>query len=266
MNTAEVDAAAQYGVLRSVLQIIQDADILASPSATCAETNQVIMGMTGIEDLYLSMKQASTAEALALYPRLKTLVEESADPVVMALRISAAGNIIDAVHMENYDLWGEVERAVTQPFMGNGLASFKEGLQNDKNLLILADNAGETVFDRVLIETLEIPVTYVVKDGPILNDVTRADAYAARVDQTAAVISSGAATPGTILSLCSPEFMETFRQADLILAKGQANYETLEDLGRPNLYFLLRIKCPIVGRHIGFQPGSVVLHNTARNN
>jgi len=264
MNTAGVDSAPQYTILRSVLQVIQDADIQDSPSATCAETNRVIMGMSGIEDLYLSVKQANTAEALALYPRLKALVADAADPLGMALRISAAGNIIDAVHMDDYDLWQEVEHAIVQSLQGNGLSPFREALQKANHLLILADNAGETVFDRVLIETLAIPVVYAVKDGPILNDVTQADALAAKIDQVAEIVTNGSATPGTILPMCSPDFLEIFQRADLILAKGQANYETLEDLGSSKVYFLLRIKCPLVGRHIGFQPGNVVLHNTAK--
>jgi damage-control phosphatase, subfamily I len=264
MDTAEVESETKYEILRNVLQVIQEADVMVSPSEIAADTNQVIQEMTGIEDMYLAIKEANTIEAQVLYPQLKALVANAADPLEMAIRISAAGNIIDVVHVDDYDLWQIVEDAVSQPLEGNGLETFRAALQTTSSLLYLADNAGETVFDRVLIETLEIPVTYVVKGGPIMNDATHAEALSAHIDQVARIVSSGSSSPGTALSRCSPEFIETFQQAELILAKGQANYETLEDLGNENLFFLLRIKCPIIARHIGFAQGNVVFHNTFR--
>jgi uncharacterized protein with ATP-grasp and redox domains len=125
-------------------------------------------------------------------------------------------------------------------------------------VLYLADNAGETVFDRLLIETLDVPVIYAVKGGPILNDATQEDALAAGIGRAAEVISSGADAPGTILSRCSGEFRQLYDRSELIIAKGQANYETLSEEGA-RVFFLLQVKCPVIARDVGTPVGSIVL-------
>jgi uncharacterized protein with ATP-grasp and redox domains len=177
----------------------------------------------------------------------------------MALRISIAGNIIDfGVHDEIQDLDPVVDRVIKQPFLINDIAPLKERLANSDQVLFLGDNAGETVFDRVLIETLPIPVIYAVKDRPILNDATMEDALAAGLGTCASLISNGADAPGTILSLCSDEFRKTFREATLIIAKGQANYETLSEAGG-RVFCLLQVKCPVIAADINGPVESIVI-------
>ncbi|MBN1937396.1 MAG: DUF89 family protein, partial [Anaerolineae bacterium] len=181
-----------------------------------------------------------------------------------AIRLSIAGNILDmAVEQHRQDLWGVVERVLAQPFAIDDGPAFRQALGRVKQILYLADNTGETVFDRVLIETLDRPVTYAVKGGPILNDATREDALAAGLDQVAEVVSTGSDAPGTILDRCSASFQTLYRQAELIVAKGQANYETLSER-RDNLFFLLQTKCPVIARDVGVPVGSIVFKH-ARN-
>jgi len=131
-------------------------------------------------------------------------------------------------------------------------------LARAKQILFLADNAGETVFDRVLIEILGRPVTFVVKSGPILNDATRSEALASGLDEVATIIESGSDAPGTVLDLCSSDLRQRFADADLIIAKGQANYETLSEKTGP-VFFLLQIKCQVVARDLGLPVKSAVL-------
>lgn len=177
----------------------------------------------------------------------------------MALKVAAAGNVIDVVHGKNeYDLWDEVTAAVNQPLYGKSVETFRNRLADSGSLLYLADNVGETVFDRVLIETLEVPVMYAVKSAPILNDAIKEDAVKAGIDQVAAVISTGSRGPGTLLEQCSEDFRDIFENSGVVLAKGQANYETLDGQG-PKMFFLLRIKCAVIGREIGFSMGNLVL-------
>jgi uncharacterized protein with ATP-grasp and redox domains len=126
------------------------------------------------------------------------------------------------------------------------------------SLLILADNAAETVFDRVLIEHLDLPVIYAVKSAPAFDDALYEDAIQSGVGQMAQIIPSGTPFPGTHLSSCTAEFRELFESAPLILAKGQANFETLSDVNR-ELYFLLKVKCEVVSQEINFPLGSLVL-------
>jgi len=114
------------------------------------------------------------------------------------------------------------------------------------------------VFDRVLIEELGKPVTYVVREQPIINDAVREDAIAAGIDKVAEIISSGADAPGNILRLCSKEFFMIYEASDFIISKGQGNYEGLSGENRP-IFFLLKAKCSVIAKHIGVEQGSIIL-------
>jgi uncharacterized protein with ATP-grasp and redox domains len=190
---------------------------------------------------------------------LKALVAESDNPLETALRLSIAGNIIDYGTADQYDLAATIERVLAQPFAIGDLAAFEEALVDSrKNILYLADNAGETVFDRILLEVIDRPTTYVVRSAPILNDATRQDALAAGLGDIAEIVDSGSDAPGTILSLCSPGFLILFAEADLIIAKGQGNYESLSQVDK-RVFFLLQAKCPVIARDLNVAAGSIVL-------
>ncbi len=247
---------------RSVLLLALDALRSLDPTSTPPEIGDVIHGIvrreTGATDPYAGAKNDATQQALALYPQLKTLVIEAPDPLEAAVRLAIAGNIIDLAPGSPYDLWATVERVLDQPFTVDDGPAFREALAATDGILYLADNAGETVFDRVLIETLGHPVTYAVKGGPVLNDATLEDAVAAGLDQAAEVVSTGSDAPGTVLRLCSAEFRRRYEKAQMIVAKGQANYETLSGEG-DRLFFLLQTKCPVLARDVGAPQGSIVL-------
>jgi uncharacterized protein with ATP-grasp and redox domains len=207
--------------------------------------------------LFNRVKKEGTRLALSIYPDLVDLVSKGSERLEQAIKISASGNVIDVVHNDDYNLWDEVIRTVSQPLLGNGLEVFRKRLKEVDRLLYLGDNTGETVFDRVLIEALDIPVIYAVKGGAILNDATYSDAVDAGLDRVTTIVETGSRGPGTILSECSPEFKRLFEESDLILSKGQANYETLDQAG-DQIFFLLRIKCPVVSREIGYPVGNLV--------
>ena len=146
---------------------------------------------------------------------LRALIKQGSDHLEQGLKVSAAGNIIDVIHAQDYDLWEEVEKTVSQDLQGGGLEKFRESLRASSHLLYLADNVGETVFDRIFIETLDIPVMYAVKSGPILNDATLEDALVAGLDQVAEIVETGSCSPGTILSQATKEFRELFEEISL---------------------------------------------------
>jgi len=239
---AGVDDAQQRVVLDRVLEALRQIEPSATPPEIGDRVHRIVRQVAGSDDPYREAKATSTRQALALYPRLQELVREADDPLGVAVRLSIAGNIMDAARFQECDLWDTVERALAQPFAIDDGAAFREALAGASQVLYLADNAGETVFDRVLIEALDPPVVYAVKGGPTLNDATREDALAAGVDQVAEIVSTGSDAPGTILSRCSEEFRKVYEQAELVIAKGQANYETLSEEG-PRVFFLLQTKC-----------------------
>ena len=220
--------------------------------------HQRVQQLTNNIDPYREDKIQATQQALALYPELKKKVSVASDPLEIAVRIAIAGNIIDLGVAESYDLDATLKRVLTQAFAINDLGPLRSALAQSKSVLYLADNAGETVFDRVLIESLDLPVNYVVKAGPIINDATYEDAVAAGIDQVAEIIDNGSNAPGTLLDQCSKVFRKRFAQADLIIAKGQANYESLSNSSSP-IFFLLQAKCNVIARDLGIAEGGTVL-------
>lgn len=255
------DERQQHTILDRVLDALRQIDLSSTPPEIGDQVHRIVRQETGDSDPYRAAKEASTRQALALYPRLKSLLVEANDPLEMAVRLSIAGNIIDLNAGGEYDLVGTVERVLTQPFAVDDGAAFRETLSKAGQVLYLADNAGETVFDRLLIETLDVPVIYAVKGGPTLNDATREDALAARLDRVAEIVSTGSDAPGTILHRCSEEFRHLYDQAELIIAKGQANYETLSEEGS-RVFLLLQVKCPVIARDVGVPVGSIVLRQS----
>jgi uncharacterized protein with ATP-grasp and redox domains len=255
---AEADEQQQKVVLDRVLDVLKQVGPSSTPPGIGDRVHRIVRQEVGDGDPYRAAKESSTRQALVLYPRLKALLAEADDPLEVAVRLSIAGNIIDLGPDQQYDLWDEVERVLAQPFAIDDRATFREALSRAGQVLYLADNAGETVFDRALIETLDVPVLYAVKGGPILNDATREDALAAGVDQVAEIVSTGSDAPGTVLDRCLWEFQRLYDDAELVIAKGQANYETLSEEGL-EVFFLLQTKCPIIARDVGVPVGSIVL-------
>jgi uncharacterized protein with ATP-grasp and redox domains len=136
-------------------------------------------------------------------------------------------------------------------------------LMPGRRLLMLGDNSGEIVFDRLLIEELlraNIDVTYCVKSRPIINDATMEDARTAGIDTLVPVIETGSGDIGINFEHVSNEFRQAFESADLILAKGHGNFETCHDLP-DNIYFLLKTKCNVVAQELGVEKGAIVFKN-----
>lgn len=152
--------------------------------------------------------------------------------------------------------------ACSLPLAVNNYDEFRSRLESSRSLLYLGDNAGEIAFDRLLIEEInrlnELETYFVVRGRPVINDVTVEDALAVGMDRVAMVVSNGSDAPATILSQCSTELQQLFRSADIIIAKGQGNYESLEGESE-SIFFLLRAKCPLIAKLLGVSVGDCVL-------
>lgn len=253
----------QTRIMRRILHELIDIDPLVALPEFTGRMHEIIREATGIEDIYREVKRASTQEALALVPRLKEEILRSADPFETAVRLSIAGNIIDFGISDTYDLEGSIQSVMQQPFAIDHFEALRRAIEKAEWVLYLADNAGETVFDRLLIERINKPVVYAVKDAPVLNDATLEDARQAGLDEVAEVISCGARTPGTLLSACSPEFVRRFNEAQLVIAKGVGNFEALSSEHAP-IFFLLQVKCEIVAQHLRVPNRSIVVKSHLR--
>ena len=248
----------QRGIVLETMDRLKAMPQNATPPDMADGIHRLVRARTKNPDPYRQSKEDATRQALALLPRLRELVRAADDPLNTAVRIAIAGNIIDLGPAETYELEATLERVLEKPLSGSGLKALREALTRVDSVLYLADNAGETVFDRVFIEALSQPVTYVVKAGPIINDATREDAIAAGLNEVAEIIDNGSNTPGTLLARCSSDFRKRFDRAALIIAKGQANYETLSVSAAP-ICILLQAKCPVIAGELGVEQGAIVV-------
>ncbi len=219
---------------------------------------KTIYHVSGVKDPFREIKKNCTMYLLSIYPELKEKITSSKDPLYTALKFAGFGNAIDFGANPDFDLHKELEDLYNKDFDICHYDAFKKNLNKAKNVLYIADNAGETVFDKLLIEQLNKSVKYAVRSKPIINDATIEDAQNAGINEVAEITSSGCDAPGTILKLCSKEFNKIFTEADMIISKGQGNYETLSNQTGP-IFFLLKVKCPVIARHIDIRTESIIL-------
>lgn len=214
--------------------------------------------VTGNYDPYKEIKSQSTKMALKLLPSLKEKIEKSNDKLLTAIRIAIAGNVIDFGVDRSFDIEQEIDEVMKKDFAIFDYDKFKNYLDINNEILYIGDNAGESVFDRILIEEMKKSVRYVVRSVPVINDATYEDAELAGIDKVATILSSGTDAPGTILKTCNPEFINIFNNSKLIISKGQGNYEALSNEKRP-IFFLLIVKCHVVANDIGVNKGDIIL-------
>jgi damage-control phosphatase, subfamily I len=245
-------------LLDAVGDRVKDIPLENTPPETATFIYQKIKEITGVNDPYKKIKEQNIQQVIDLYPYLKELVSKSDDPLLTAIRLAIAGNVIDYGANRNFHIEDEIENALKQDFAILDYDKFKDKLYEAHTVLYLGDNAGESVFDKLLIETMGKPVTYVVREEPIINDVTMEDAINSGISEVAEIISSGAHTPAIILKLCNKVFIKKFNTADLVISKGQGNYEGLSDADRP-VFFLLKAKCELIARELDVDMGSIVM-------
>jgi len=249
-------------VLRKVLSESSEMDFYKSPPEKGQRIHRLIREFLGNDDPYRKIKDSSNRLAMKLYPELKKKIEQSSDPLETAVRFAIAGNIIDLGVNSQLDesiIYKTLEDSVKNALFPNTIDDFRNAVDQAADILYLGDNGGEIVFDRLLIEQLPYEkVTFVVRGSPVINDVTLIDAQFTGMTDIVEVIDNGSDAPGTILEDCSPAFRARFEKADLIIAKGQGNYESLSDI-KKNILFVLMAKCPVIARDIGCDVGSLVL-------
>ncbi len=256
------DPEEQRRVLNEVALVLPQLSLEDTPAHNSTYALWRAQEVLGCSDPFRSKKRDYNELALRLYPQIRSMVAASSEPLMTAVRVAAAGNVMDLGILSGgeVDVVGVLSEVVHHGFSVDDCAVLEERAASATGLLYLLDNAGETVFDRVLIEELcatGAQVTAVVKGQAILNDATMEDAELAGLDRVCRVVSNGSPMIGTDLGTCSEEFRGLFLGADLIVSKGQANFETLNETSRPIL-FVLKAKCPEVARELGVDLGDVV--------
>ncbi len=253
-------------IVKKTMARIADIDFDSSPPEMARTLHQIIRDITGVDDPYRGLKDKSTEIALELLPELEKIVKNATDKFETIVRLVIAGNIIDFGADSNFKLSTAKDRVMevlSMPLNLDAVKKLEAKINAAQNILYLCDNCGEAVIDRLLIQPYRDKITIAVRGGAILNDVTRREAELSGLYGLAPLIDSGDRTPGTVIKFANPVFREAFENADLIISKGQGNYETLSDTDRP-VCFLLRVKCPEVAKNLSNAPlGS--LHVINRN-
>ncbi len=257
------DDAVIKRILDEVGESIKTIPMDKTPAESGSVVYKKIREITGVADPYKKIKETSIAEAKHLYPELKQEIINSDDPLLMAIRVAIAGNVIDFGMAKKFNLVEDVKKILTQDFAIFNYTEFKEKLNSAKNILYIGDNSGESVFDKLLIEQLGKPVKYAVRGIPVINDVTYDDAVNSGIAEVAEIVSSGVPAPGAILELCNKEFVDLFYNADMIISKGQGNYEGLSNVNR-DVFFLLKAKCPVIARDIKVNEDDIILMKAGR--
>jgi len=249
------DEELHLSAVRRVSELIADMDMALTPPENSVPVYRAIAEITACADPYLELKQQSNQQAISLLPECKKEMAASKDSLATALRLAIGGNIIDYGAMHSFDVDAAMERCLQAPFAvdhSSELLQHLRDLGKGAKVLYLADNSGEIVYDSLVVSELAamgLDVSVVVKSGPIINDALLADAKTCGLDKIARVLENGTSCPGTPLESCSPELVQAFDNADLIISKGQGNFETLSEVGA-EIYFLLTVKCSVVGAHL----------------
>lgn len=246
-------------LLRQVLRFLSDMSFDRSPLHLGRDLHRLIRKFLNNPDPYKHLKQKYNSLLLDRYDKLMELVKKNESPFNAALRLAIAGNVIDFVSNNVFDLGATLEKAKTVKFAIDDSRDLEQDIRSAKMLLYLGDNAGEIVLDRVFLEILHHPnVYFAVRGNPIINDATRQEADQVKIGELAKVIDNGNDAPGTILPDTSDEFREIFYSADLIISKGQGNFESLMKCKRP-IYFLLMSKCNHVSEILGVKKGDFIV-------
>ncbi|MGQ9596460.1 MAG: damage-control phosphatase ARMT1 family protein [Thermoproteota archaeon] len=244
------------------------------PNVLHTEVYRMVRRLTGVRDPFKNLKAISNDAALRVYPsvmRMVESIEDRVEEVRFCLKASIIGNMMDfEVHGHRFsleELESRFEDYLREPLAIDNVNELCEIIGKGVNVLYLTDNSGEIVFDKLVAMCLKsrwgCNVTMVVKGGPVLNDATLEDARQVKLAEACdKVIETGDDTIGIVMDRVSGEFKQALKNADLIISKGQGNFESLAGfemiLGKPICY-VLRVKCEVIGKHLDVPKGSNVV-------
>ncbi|MDC0335365.1 ARMT1-like domain-containing protein [Pseudodesulfovibrio sp.] len=262
------DEAMHHEIVMAWSRQLGELDLSVPPPAIARHLADLIHSKTGCGDLYLEDKNQANARVLELLPGLKALIESerqktNGDPLALALELAIIGNYIDRGVDLGVDWEAELEN-VSNSVSSSVLEEFRSRVSSGSSVLILGDNTGEIVLDMLLVEELQrlqCDVTYAVRSKPVINDATMADAIAVGMTKLCPVVESGVDTPGTVIDRCLPEFIERMQNADVILSKGQGNFESLEGVW-PGIFCAFKVKCKRVSTDASLPFGSTAFCRT----
>ncbi|MCI4626036.1 MAG: ARMT1-like domain-containing protein [Candidatus Magnetoovum sp. WYHC-5] len=260
LNRINMEERVKMEIVKGILDDIKSADLDKSPAHATTYIYRKLKELTKT-DPYSEIKKTYNESALKLYPGFRDMVMAAPEPLWYAARLAIAGNIIDFGIYQSVDINATVKKALEKTIAVDDYELLKTHMGRADKVLYLLDNAGEIVFDMLLIEVLMsmgLRVTAVVKGGAVINDVTMEDAVAVGLDKHCMVVSNGTDAVGTDLDECGEAFLNIYQSHDTVISKGQGNFETLVGMNKA-IFFLFQAKCDVVARHLGLYAGAMLL-------
>lgn len=267
INTGRVvtrDRRKHAAILARLARTIPGLTLDQTPAALSQPIYRIVSAVTGNADPYGKLKKETNRAALRLLPDLRRVIAAARDPLAAALHAAVAGNIIDLGIGHKFDINTDITRILKEPFAVNAIEAFRKEIKPGRRLLYIGDNAGEIVFDRLLVEFLKsrgMNITFAVRSAPIINDATMDDAVQSGMTRLVRVIETGSGDIGINWKNVSAEFRNHVKSADVIIAKGHGNFETCDD-HKGNFYFLLKAKCEMVARELGVGLGALIFKHS----
>ena len=265
-SVAGADEEKTERIMREVMGYLKETDYARSNPEVIQGTWEIITKHLKDADPYREIRSSYNEELLGLSPAVRSMIQEADDSFDAALKLAITANLIDFAASHSFDREMVMEKlhcAREQELAVDESSKLKQALAGAQSLLYLGDNCGEIVIDKLFLEELrrefpQLTMYFGVRGAPIVNDVTFDDAMQVGMSEVARVISNGDGSLGTVLHRTSPDFQQVFKEADVIIAKGQGNYESLSETAHKNLFFLFMAKCEVVARAAGVKNMSIV--------
>ncbi|MBE5966108.1 MAG: DUF89 family protein [Lachnospiraceae bacterium] len=247
-------------LLREVFTYLSNMNFEATTPEIIGEIFDIIKIHTNNPDPYIETRKYYNTLFLKLLPEFERKIEQAESSFQLAMRYAIIGNIIDFNPIHNTllkDIYDYFEKMEELELVIDDTQALMEDIANSKMLLYLGDNCGEICMDKLLLKKIKelnpnIKLLFGVRGKPVVNDSIAEDAYFVGIDKYAEVLDNGDGSLGTVLHRTSPAFKEAYEKADVVIAKGQANYECLSEENK-NIYFLLMTKCDVIARDIGVE-------------
>ncbi|MEA1883331.1 MAG: ARMT1-like domain-containing protein [Thermotogota bacterium] len=256
--------AEEFSKMENNITPVEMADILYT----------VVEEQTGVGDVFYNEKKEANEMAMKIVDYIEKDPDSSDWPLKMYAKLSALGNQIDLgahdVDLQSFEK-EIISKALELTFGLDEFEDFENRLKKAQNLLFILDNAGEAVFDKLFMKKIKecypgISIYSAVRGRTILNDVTEQEASFIGLEEVSEVIDSGSMYPGVVIGKTSKEFSQVYDKADIIISKGQGNFEGLSDNAVGKLFFCLMVKCETISKYIGIQKGSMILSNKVKTN
>lgn len=256
---ASNDNAVHELIMDEALKLVSNYREYDCAPKICEKMHEIVKRHTNNQDPYATIKANDIAAALKLEGILKNFAFADKEILNNLIKVSATGNVMDSALYSDLDIEACLAEELETPFAIFDEKPFINDISNAEVVLILGDNAGEVVFDKLLVEYLsdKHKVIYAVREKAVINDATKDDALKTGIAKYAELVSTGCSAPGTIIEDCSPKFQQIYKKADVVISKGQGNYEALSDTDR-DVYFLLKAKCSRIAKSLGVKINSYV--------